>query len=219
MLTGDFAALATFYGRLRKFSEASRKIAQAVSPKVEGLVNEGFAGQHGPNGEVWPPTKSGAPAFGGGDSGGRVLSRLVGKSSVRTTVLWPLHFHQDGTHRIGRKRGRAIAAKIMGGYAKAVLRQHGLTGAGPRKRKGESDAAFAARVERFAKAKQMRQEARGSAKKHAAAAVEEARAAGGWHDPPRPMIPDENDAIPPTWIEVIGDAARPVLEEIGATQR
>ena len=216
-ITGDFAAYADFYGRLRKFSDVSRKIAVELAPKVEGLVGESFTAQQSPTGVSWPATKSGAPAFAGGDAGSRVLSRLVGKSSIRTTVLYPLHFHQDGTHVVGKKRGKKIASSIVGGYTRAVLSQHGLSGGKPRRRKDESEAAFALRVARFEAAKQTRQEARLSARKHASRAITEARAAGGWHDPPRPMIPDEGDPIPPRWVETITETARPILAEVGAT--
>lgn len=216
-LSGQFSELSGFMRRLQKFGDTSRRIAVELAPKTSALVGESFTAQASPEGVGWPATKSGAPAFGGGDPLGYVLSRVVGKSSVRTTVLFPLHFHQDGTHRIGRKRGRAIASKIVGGYARSVLAQHGLKGAAPRQRKGESDAAFAARVERFARAKAVRKEAQFAAKKHATLAIAEARTAGGWHDPPRPMIPDEGDPIPSRWIETITETARPILAEIGAT--
>jgi hypothetical protein len=216
-LSGQFSELSGFLRRLQKFSEKSREIAIRLAPEVSELVHESFEMQASPEGVAWPRTKSGAPAFEGKAPMGHVLSRVVGKSSIRTTVLFPLHFHQDGTHRIGRKRGRAIASKITGGYARSVLAQHGLKGAAPRQRKGESDAAFAARVERFARAKAVRKEAQLAAKKHAAAAIAEARTAGGWHDPPRPMIPGENDPIPARWVETITETARPILAEIGAT--
>ncbi len=216
-LRGQFDELSGFMRRLQKFNDTSRRIAVELAPKTAALVGESFTAQASPEGVSWPATKSGEPAFGGGDALGYVLSRVSGKSSIRTTVLFPLHFHQDGTHRIGRKRGRALASKIVGGYARAVLAQHGLKGSAPRQRKGESDEAFHRRVEAFARAKQVRQEAKLSARKHAASAIAEARVAGGWHDPPRPMIPDEGDPIPSRWVETITETARPILAEIGAT--
>jgi signal recognition particle subunit SEC65 len=217
-LKGDMQAFAGFLVKLKKLTQASRDIATAFAPKVAGLVEESFSRQASPLGAPWPATKTGAAAFGGGEALGRVLSRVVGKATVRTTVLYPLHFHQDGTHKIGRKRGRAIASKISGAYVGSVLKQMGLKGSAPRQRKDESDAAYQRRVERFQQAKQVRSEAKGAAKKHAAAAVDEARAAGGWHDPPRPMIPDEGDTIPPTWEAQIREVAREVMKAGGATE-
>ena len=207
MLTGDFAALADFYTRLRKFSDVGRRVATELAPKVEGLVGEAFSSQSSPDGVAWPETKSGAPAFGGGDAGGRVLSRLVGKASVRTTVLYPLHFHQDGTHRVGRKRARAIRQKMLGAAGIRV----------PAKRKNESPFAYQNRLAALMARKAARAEAVKGAKLHADFAVAQAREAGGWHDPPRPMIPDEGDDIPNRWVQVITDTARPILAEVGAT--
>lgn len=122
-ISGDFAALAGWYKRLAKLQDASKEIAQAVAPKVEGLVNDTFREQASPEGEAWTPTKSGAPAFGGSDSGGRVFARLVGKSTVRVSVLYPLHFHQDGTHTKGRKFQRAMRRSLRKeGYSARGIR-------------------------------------------------------------------------------------------------
>lgn len=212
-LTGDFAALADFYGRLRKFSDTGRRVAQELAPKLEALVGRTFAEQAGPDHEPWPPTVSGAPAFGGGDAGGRVLSRLVGKSSVSTIVLYPLHFHQDGTHRVGRKS----AAKIR----KAITGQAGrLAVAGikvPRKSKNESEFAYQQRLAIAMARKAARAEAVKGVRHQVAFAIETARAAGGWHDPPRPMIPDEGDPVPDPWVKEIVDTVRPILAEVGGT--
>jgi hypothetical protein len=211
-LQGDFAALADFYTRLRKFSETGRRIATELAPKVEGLVGQTFAAQAGPNGEAWPATKSGAPAFGGGDAGGRVLSRLAGKASVRTTVLYPLHFHQDGTHVVGKKRGAAIRRSITGNAGK-------LAAAGvkvPRKGKDESEFAYQQRLAAGMARRAARAEAVRAVRHQVAFAVLQARTAGGWHDPPRPMIPGEGDPVPDTWTTTIVETARPILAEIGA---
>lgn len=212
-LTGDFAALADFYSRLRKSSDIGRRIATELAPKVEGLVGQTFAEQAGPNHEAWPPTQSGAPAFEGGDAGGRVLSRLAGKASIKTIVLYPLHFHQDGTHRVGKKRGAAIRRAITGKAGK-------LAAAGikvPRKGKDESEFAYQQRLAAMMARAAARKEAVRGVQNQAAFAVAEARTAGGWHDPPRPMIPDEGDPIPDPWVTTIVDTARPILAEIGAT--
>lgn len=176
-LRGDFAELAGFMRGLKKMNGASREIAIALAPKTSALVGETMQAQQGPNGEAWPPTKSGAPAFGGANALGYVLSRLSGKNSVRTTVLYPLHFHQDGTHAQGRKYQRKLRAK---------LRKEGYTKQGI---------------------------------KGAIAAVDTARKAGGWHDPPRPLIPDEGQAIPPRWEDVIRATARDVMLKYGAEER
>jgi hypothetical protein len=214
-----FAELAGFMRGLKKLPDASREIAIQLAPKTAELVGDTMAAQTSPTGEAWQPTKSGAPAFGGSSALGFVLSRLSGKASVRTTVLYPLHFHQDGTHKVGRKRGRAIARGITSAYAGNVLRQMGLAGSAPRRRKDESDGAYQARVEKFAVAKSTRKDAITQAKRHARSAVDEARTAGGWHDPPRPMIPDEGDPIPSRWEEVIRKTAAAVMLKYGATER
>lgn len=217
-LRGDLTALGGFLKKLQKLPDASREIAVALGPVVGGLVEESFESQSSPVGAPWPATKSGEPAFGGSQGMGYVLSRLVGKS-IRTTVLYPLHFHQDGTKRVGRERGRAIASKITGGYVGAVLKQMGLAGGAPRRRKGESDEAYAARLERFTRAKQERRDAKAGAKRFADAAVSAAREAGGWHDPPRPIIPDEGDPIPVRWENPIREVARDVMAKYGATEK
>lgn len=218
-LRGDLKALGGFLKKLQKLPDASREIAVALGPVVGSLVEESFQSQASPNGGSWPATKSGAPAFGGSEGMGYVLSRLVGKLSIRTTVLYPLHFHQDGTHRIGRKRGRKIASKITSAYIGNVLKSLGMKGSAPKKRKGESDEAFAERVAKFQAVKQTRSDAKAGAKRRAAEAVEEARTAGGWHDPPRPMIPDEGDPIPVRWEMPIREAASDVMARFGATEK
>lgn len=176
-LQGDFSALAAFHNRLRKLSGATREIALTVSPQIEGLVNGSFAGQSTPYGESWTPTKSGAPAFGGGDSGGRVLVRLVGKATVKTSVLYPLHFHNQGTHAGGRKAQAKLRKKLRGeGYSRA-----GIKGVLQQLNAG--------------------------------------RKAGAWHDPPRPMIPDDAAGIPPEWSNTIRQAATAVLSKAGAVAK
>mgnify|MGYP000886454205 CR=1 FL=1 len=210
--------LAAFEKKLAKLPEASQKIAIALAPKTSKLVGESFSSQASPVGAPWPATKSGAPAFGGSGAMGYVLSRLAGKLTVRTSVLYPLHFHQDGTHVVGKKRGRRIASKITGAYVGNVLKSLGLKGSAPRQRKGESDDAYKARVAKFTAAKQARTDARGAARRHASAAVQEARTAGGWHDPPRPMLPGEDDPPPPRWEETIRTTARDVMAQLGADE-
>lgn len=218
-LTGDFKALEAFEKRLGKLKDASRAIAERVSPKIATLVTSTFGAQSTPYGIGWIPTKSGAPAFGGGDAAGRVLVRLVGKNMIRTSVLYPLHFHNAGTHFIGRKRGAAISRRVTSGYVGAVLRQSGLRGGAPRQRKTESDEAYLQRLQAFAANKAVRAAAKGMAKKHAREAAEEARAAGGWHDPPRPMIPDDGDGIPRPWEDAIRVEARAVLADVCAQEK
>lgn len=217
-LSGDLQAIRGLSKKLEKLQTAPQAIARALSPRIAPLVTETFAAQAGPSGGAWPPTKSGAPAFVGSDASMRVLSRLTGKASVRTTVLFPLHFHQDGTHVVGRKRGRKIASKLTDSYVGAVLSQQGMKGSAPKRRKDESAEAFAHRLERYANVKATRSDARRAARGFAADAVAEARAAGGWHDPPRPMIPDEGDPIPGTWDAVIVKAARDVMATYGITE-
>jgi hypothetical protein len=212
VLTGDFAALADFYTRLRKFSDTGRRIAQELAPKVEGLVGRTFAEQAGPDHEAWTPTKSGAPAFDGGDAGGRVLSRLSGKASITTSLLYPLHFHQDGTHVVGKKRGAAIRRLITGKAGK-------LAAAGikvPRKGKNEGEFAYQQRLAAAMARAAVRKEAVRGVRNQVAFAIQEARTAGGWHDPPRPMIPGAGDPVPDPWVSTIVETARPILAEIGA---
>lgn len=218
-LVGDLKALGGYLKKLQKLPEATRDIAVKLAPKVASLVGETMSAQTSPAGAPWLPTKSGAPAFGGASSLGYVFSRVAGKSAVRTTVLYPLHFHQDGTRRIGRKRMRAIANSVIASYVGNVLKQQGLKMAAPRQRKGESDEAYARRVERFAVAKQTRKDARTMARRHGTEAAEAARTAGGWHDPPRPLIPDEGDPIPAKWIDAIRETAREVMVPLGAEER
>lgn len=217
-LKGDLKALGGFLQKLQKLPQATQQIAVALAPVVGGLVEESFETQGAPNGASWPATKSGEPAFGGSQGMGYVLSRLVGKSRIRTTVLYPLHFHQDGTHKIGRKRGRKIASKVSAAYVGGVLKSLGLKGSAPKRRKNESDEAYAKRLASFQAAKQARSDAKSAAKRHASQAVEEARTAGGWHDPPRPMIPDEGDPIPVRWENPIRETARDVMAQLGATE-
>lgn len=217
-LSGGFAALNGFFRAIRKLPDAAKEIARELSPKVSELVGESFSSQASPTGQTWPATKSGAPAFGGSDALGYVLSRVVGLS-VRTTVLYPLHFHQDGTHAVGRKRGREIARKITAGYVGSVLKQLGLKGSAPKRRKGESDEAYAHRLVAYSAARTARSDAQQQAKRHAAQAVEEAREAGGWHDPPRPMIPDEGDPIPASWMATIQATAAEVMARHGAESK
>jgi hypothetical protein len=55
--------------------------------------------------------------------------------------------------------------------------------------------------------------------KGALAAFDAQRKAGAWHDPPRPMIPDDADGIPPVWERTIRDAAIEVMRGAGAEVR
>lgn len=214
-LVSDGGSLREFERRLRKLPEAQKSMARQIAPVCEKLANSTIEEQRSPFGEPWVATKTGVPAFLGSTTAGRILSRVVSDREVRTTVLYPLHFHQDGTHVVGRKRGASIKRGILSAYSGAVLKQMGLSGSAPRKRKDESDAAYQARVAKWEHAKGIRKEARAQAKGHAAAAFEEARAAGGVHDPARPLIPDEGDPIPPTWDTEITARARVVLSWYG----
>lgn len=212
-LVGDVRALEAFEKRLRKLSKASQEVARALQPRTAKLVQDTVRSQASPEGAPWPATKSGAPAFGGGDASGRVLSRLAGKLTVITTVLHPLHFHQEGTHAVGRKRGAAVKRAVISGYASGVLRSMGLRASAPRQRKGESDEAYRGRMDHYATARAAKSEARKVARRHAEAAYQEARAAGGIHDPPRPMLPQEG-STPAAWVQTIERTAREVLDRI-----
>lgn len=215
-LKGDFSELSGFLKKLQKLPDASREIAIKFAPRTAALVGETMAAQESPYGDPWTPTKSGAPAFGGASALGYVLTRLVGKNAVRTTVLYPLHFHQDGTHKVGRKRGRVIARKVLGGALKSL----GLkAGGAPRQKKGESDEAYARRLTAFNAQKELRKRAERELKGSAQAAVDAAREAGGWHDPPRPLIPDDAQGIPALWNDAIQEIARDVMGALGAEER
>lgn len=219
-LKSDASALKAFEAKLRKLPEASKAIARAIAPTVQELANKTIADQAGPNGEDWPATKSGAAAFAGSSTAGRILARVVKDGrAVRVTVLYPLHFHQEGTHTIGRKRSSAIRRNVLNAYSGAVLKQMGLRAGAPRRRKDESDAAYQHRLERFEAAKQVRKDARSAAKKFATEAVDKAVAAGGIHDPKRPFIPEEDDALPVSWDKPIADKARVVMAWYGAEER
>lgn len=217
-LSGDAGALGFFEKRIRKLSSASQEVARALVPATAGLVREQIQAQQSPSGAPWIPTQSGAAAFVGSDAAGRVLSRLAGKLTVTTTVLFPLHFHQEGTHSIGRKRGAAVKRAVIGGYAANVLRSLGLRGAAPRRRKDESEEAYRGRMDRYATARAAKGEARKMARGHAQAAYEEARATGDMHDPARPMIPEEG-STPAKWVETITVTARDVLQRLEAEER
>lgn len=214
-LKGDFGELAGFLKKLQKLPGAGREIAIKLAPKTAALVGETMAAQTSPTGEPWPETKSGAPAFGGSSALGHVFSRLVGKSAVRTTVLYPLHFHQDGTRRVGRKRMAAIRKGILGAAGRLAV---GLIKI-PRKRKDESPFQYEQRVAAAMARKSARKEAVQGAKMRADFAAEQARAASGWHDPPRPMIPDEGDAIPDRWNDTIREVTSDVMRQYGAEER
>lgn len=214
-MKGDFGELAGFMKKLQKLPQATRDIAIKLAPKLSALVGETMAAQESPTGQEWPATKSGSPAFGGSSSLGYVLSRLVGKASIRTTVLYPLHFHQDGTRRVGRKRMRAIRQAILGGAGRKAAASIAV----PRKRKDESEFAYQQRLAAIMARKAARAEAVKGAKMRADFAAEQARSASGWHDPPRPLIPDEGDAIPDRWNATIGDTAREVMKAAGAEEK
>jgi hypothetical protein len=212
-LTGDLTALGGYLKKLQKLPEASREIAVALAPKVAGLVEETFSNQASPVGAPWPATKSGAAAFGGSAGLGYVFSRLRGLSVV-TSVLFPLHFHQDGTRTIGKKRMRAIRSKILGAAGKSAAKAIRV----PKKAKGESDFAFQQRLAAMMARKAARKEAVEQHKKRADFAAEEAREASGYHDPPRPMLPEENDAPPDRWESTIRETAQSIMAKYGATE-
>lgn len=122
-LTGDTKALEAFGKRIRKLEGVPRVVAEKASPKISALVTASFGAQSSPYGAGWVPTKSGAPAFGGGNALGRVLVRLVGKATIRTSVLYPLHFHNAGTHTHGRKyQARMRKALRAEGYGRAGIK-------------------------------------------------------------------------------------------------
>lgn len=211
-MRGNFSELASFLQKLQKLPEASQKIARALAPKVAALVEQTVVAQTSPTGEPWPATKSGAPAFGGATALGHVFSRLAGKSTVRTTVLYPLHFHQDGTMRVGRKGGAKIRRAIVGAATRLV--SVGIKV--PKKKKGESEFAFQQRLAAIMARNAARREAVKGVKNQVDFAIQQARAAGGFHDPPRPLIPAEDDPIPPKWEKTISATAREVMAPLGA---
>ena len=111
-LSGDFNALAAFFSKLKKLDGVSRKIAIEASPKIEALVDATIAAAQSPYGVGWKPKKGGGQALAGSSSAGRVLVRLVGKSQIKTSVLYPYHFHDGGTFSGGRIAMRAVRKKL-----------------------------------------------------------------------------------------------------------
>jgi hypothetical protein len=212
-LNGDFNALAAFHNRIKKLPEATRKIAIALSPKVEKLVDSTIAAAQTPYGEGWVPKKDGGQALAGSDSGGRVLVRIVGKATVRTAILYPFHFHDGGTHAIGRKRGAAIRRGIVGVAARLAIADIKV----PRKRKDESEFAYQQRLATLIARRNARAEAVKSVKNRVAFAIQEARSKGGIHNPERQILPREEAGIPQAWTDTIRDEAVKVMSEGGAT--
>ena len=213
-LRGDPSAFAGFIKSIRKLPEASKEIARELSVKLSPLIGESFSAQASPEGAGWPATQTGAPAFLDSDPLGYVLSRVVG-TTVRTALLYPLSFHQEGTRAVGRKRMAAIRRGILGAAGQAAARAIKL----PRKRADESEFAYQQRIAIGLARKAARKEAVQGAKMRADFAAEQARAASGWHDPPRPMIPEEGSAIPDSWDALIQATAREVMARYGATPK
>jgi hypothetical protein len=212
-VTGNFDALAAFHNRIKKLPEAARKIAIALSPKVEKLVDNTIATATTPYGEGWVPKKDGGQALAGSDSGGRVLVRLVGKATIRTAILYPYHFHDAGTHTIGRKRGAAIRRSIVGAAARLAVADIKV----PRKRKDETEFAYQQRLATLIARRNARVEAVKGVKNQVSFAIQEARAAGGIHNPERQILPREEEGIPTTWSDTIRDEAVKVMAAGGAT--
>lgn len=116
-ITGDYGALRRYVVQLIGMKEATRQIARAAVPKITEIIDQQFSSGTDPYGNAWVPLKTGQQPFSGRDSAGRVDVRLVddGKA-IRTTVVYPMHFHQDGTHSGGRKAARKLrrASKRQG---------------------------------------------------------------------------------------------------------
>lgn len=190
-LKGDLQALRGFEKKLSKLKGASQEIARRVSPKIEPLVNESIGASATPYGDPWKPTKSGQPALSGAVSSGRVLVRLVGKSTIRTALLYPLHFHHGGTRTHGRRAQRKMRRDL-----EAEMKVKTLGAAGR----------VAARLAIKRKLGWFE-------------AMRRAGMAGNVWDPERPIIPSDAQGVPAPWGVVITGEAREVMREAGAVEK
>ncbi len=214
-LTGDFNALAAFHNKIKSLKGVSREIALKVSPVIEPLVDASMAAGGDAYGAGWVPKKGGGQALAGSTTGGRVLVRLVGTATIRTSLLYPYHFHDGGTRRVGRKRMAAIRRAIVGSATRLATADIKV----PKKKKGESPYAYNNRVAATMARAAARKEAVQGVKNRVSFAQQEARAAGGMHDPERPIIPREEQGIPSMWEKAIKAEAIAVMAKYGATEK
>ncbi len=120
-ITGDFATVKEWIKSLDGLKTATKTIAAAALPKLKPLVSAEFSSGTDPYGAAWQPKVDGSQPFAGSDADGRVQMRLVaGGTIIRTTVAYPMHFHQDGTRGGGRKSARKLRASLRkAGHDKA----------------------------------------------------------------------------------------------------
>lgn len=197
--------------------EAGKRIGAIAAPKIVARAALQAEMQCSPYGTPWQPGKAGGSVLTTSPASIEVTLRNAG-TAIRVRLLYPLGFHNDGTYRVGRKRGAVVRRKFIGAGLKAVGRA-----SVPRRRKGESDDAFAHREQRFAVQRELFAFARDKERKRlnpvAHQAEREARAAGGVWDPKRPLIPNEGQGIPGQWSADLLDSAREVMSVAGAELR
>jgi len=112
-ITGDTAQIAKFIEQVGGMKQATKKIGKAVLPKLEGLIEAEFSSSTGPYGQTWQPKKDGGAPFVGHSASKRVKFKLLNEGrTIRTTVAYPMHFHQDGTFSGGRKTQRRLRKKL-----------------------------------------------------------------------------------------------------------
>lgn len=191
-VTGDFAGLANFQGRLAGAAGLPRRVAIEAIPELKALVAEEFASGEDPYGNPWAPLKDGGDPL--QPLADEVKTTLVGGTTIRVSTSSYLNFHHHGTHNIAKRTAaKKLRNELKAAYAgaKDAGKLQGKAGRGLR-------ASFAAE------------------KKSVKANAASISTASGVHDPERPVIPNDAASIPQPWADVLEKIADRVLATLGA---
>jgi hypothetical protein len=189
VLTGDFGSLEAFQAQLSAVQGLPKRVAVAAVPELQAIVADEFATSTGPYGNPWVEMKDGGdPLVSLAD---QVTVTATGPK-IRTKTDGYLNFHHAGTRNVAKRR----AAKEL----RAELKSRRFAAALSGESKGKKGRALR---ESF--------QAEGKGIKDAAAAIS---AASGIHDPKRPVIPNDEQGIPPAWVPVLEAVANAAMAAI-----
>ena len=191
-LDGDFAGLANFQAKLAAAPGLPKRVAVEAIPELRALVAQEFSASEDPYGNPWIPLKTSGPPL--QPLSDEVRVTLVGGAAIRISTHGYLNFHNAGTHNIGKRS----AAKKLRGELKARTSAARLSG------------------ELKGKVGRGKREALALEKKSVKETAAKVSAASGYHDPPRPVIPNDAASIPQKWAEVLDKVASNIIAGLGA---
>lgn len=109
--------------RVLKLKAVAEKSIRDAAPKIQGLIEAEFSAGSGPYGAPWQAKKDGGAPFSGTSADGWVKVKVIGKTTIKATIVKPGVFHNAGTKSFGRKSAKALRAALkLEGYARKGIK-------------------------------------------------------------------------------------------------